>query len=148
MAIDGLPLGAWSYVKRKSHDRHTPSVPNAHACRAKSCALKMRKPSALVMSAAAYVGSLDFKARKRSFENYILNESELLPDPYYLANEQWIDDVRRWPSVEFAILTLLNKECTFEGKGQPKPRVQLMHTYEAWTVVHRRQATVHVWLGE
>ena len=39
------------------------------------------------MSAAAYVGSLDFEARKRSFE------SEVLPDPYSLANKQWIDDV-------------------------------------------------------
>ena len=70
------------------------------------------------MSAAAYVGSLDFEARKRSFENYILNESELLPDPYSLANEQWIDDVRWWPSVEFAILTL-TRNVLLKAKVNP-----------------------------
>ena len=53
--------------------------------------------------AAAYVGSLDYEARKRYFEK-LQNESELLPEPYSLASERWIDDVRRWPSVEFGDL--------------------------------------------
>ena len=58
-----------------------------------------------------------------------MNESELLPDPYSLANEQWIDDVRRWPSVEFAILTL-TRNVLLKAKVNPiKSRVQLMHTY-------------------
>jgi len=81
-------------------DPLTSDTPNAHACRAKKlCAEKPGKPSAVVMSAAAHVDSLDYEARKRYFQK-LQTESEVLPDPYSLVNEQWIDDVRRWPSLE------------------------------------------------
>ena len=55
------------------------------------------------MSATAYVDSLDYEARKRYFQK-LQTESEMLPDPYSLVNEQWIDDVRRWPNLEFGDL--------------------------------------------
>jgi hypothetical protein len=42
---------------------------------------KREKSSALVMSAVAYVDTLDYEARKRYFEK-LQNESEVLPDPY------------------------------------------------------------------
>ena len=51
---------------------------------------KPGKPTAhVVMSAAAHVDSLDYEA---SFQK-LQTESEVLPDPYSLVNEQWIDDV-------------------------------------------------------
>ena len=62
--------------------------------------------SALVMSAAAYLDSLDYEARKRYFHK-LQTESEVLPDPYSLVNEQWIDDVRMWPNLELGISTLI-----------------------------------------
>ena len=51
-------------------------------------------------------GFLDYEARKCYFQN-LQTESEVLPDPYgpcSLENEQWIDDVWRWPSLEFGEL--------------------------------------------
>ena len=64
---------------------------------------KLGNSSVPVMSAAVYVGSLDYEARKRYFQK-LQTESEVLPDPYSLENEQWIDNVRRWPSLEFGDL--------------------------------------------
>lgn len=102
----GCLLGRGQYVKPKSHDRHASYAPNAHACRAKNSARKMWEigtESALVMSAAAYLDSLDYEARKRYFHK-LQTESEVLPDPYSVVNELWIDDVRMWPNLEFGDL--------------------------------------------
>ena len=51
---------------------HAWVLPNTHACRAKNCARKTRvfQSTSDMMSAAAYVGSLDYEARKRYFEKH------------------------------------------------------------------------------
>ena len=47
-----------------------------------------------------YQSTLDYEAKKRYKEKLFI-ESEVLPDPYGLVEEEWIDDIRKWPSIEF-----------------------------------------------
>ena len=98
--VDELPMGAWSNVERKSnmigatHLRHT--LTPTHVGQKIIVHGKPGKLSALhvMMSAAEYVDSICYFQKQQTV-------SEVLPDPYSLVNEQWIDDGRRWPSLEF-----------------------------------------------
>lgn len=47
-----------------------------------------------------YQPTLDYEAKKRYKEKLSL-ESETLPDPYGLSEEEWFDDVTKWPTIEF-----------------------------------------------
>ena len=97
-------MGAWS----NENVNHMIDTPPTHPTSTHVAKMIVRrkpgKTSALhvVMSAAAYVDSIYYEAscRKHYFQK-LQTESEVLPDPYSLVNEQWIDDVRRWPSLEF-----------------------------------------------
>ena len=47
-----------------------------------------------------YQPTLDYEAKKR-YKEKLSVESETLPDPYSLSEEEWIDDITKWPSIEF-----------------------------------------------
>jgi len=42
---------------------------------------------------------LDYEAKKQYKELSV--ESEILTDSYSLSEEEWIDDITKWPSIEF-----------------------------------------------
>ena len=47
-----------------------------------------------------YQSMLDYEAKKR-YKEKLSTESEILPDPYSLFEEEWIDDTTKWSSIEF-----------------------------------------------
>jgi len=47
-----------------------------------------------------YQATLDLEAKKRYKEKLKL-ESEELADPYAISENEWCDDVTKWPSVEY-----------------------------------------------
>ena len=47
-----------------------------------------------------YQATLDLEAKKRYQEKLKL-ESEELRDPYALSENEWCDDITKWPSVEY-----------------------------------------------
>lgn len=71
-----------------SHDRPHPQALLAHACRAKS-AFSMAAPT------SRYSDSLDYESRKLYFDK-LKTDYEVLPDPYSMPDDQWIDDVRKY----------------------------------------------------
>ena len=44
---------------------------------------------------------LTMKPRKGSYKEKLSTESAILPDPYSLFEEEWIDDITKWPSIKF-----------------------------------------------
>ena len=46
-----------------------------------------------------YQPTLDYEAKKWYKELSV--ESEIPTDPYSLSEEEWIDDVTKWPSIKF-----------------------------------------------
>ena len=44
--------------------------------------------------------SLDYNARRRYLEKLRV-DGEILPDPYSIGPRNWLNDVERWPDVEF-----------------------------------------------
>ena len=49
------------------------------------------------------VSPLDYAAQKRYFKNLFF-DAEVLPDPYRISEDQWLDDVSKWPSLDFGDL--------------------------------------------
>ena len=47
-----------------------------------------------------YFSSLDYSTRTRYLEKLYI-DGETLPDPYNITDDQWLDDVSKWPTVEF-----------------------------------------------
>ena len=47
-----------------------------------------------------YQSMLHYEAKKR-YKEKLSTESEILPDPYSLFEEEWIDDITKWPIIEF-----------------------------------------------
>jgi len=47
-----------------------------------------------------YQSMLDYEAKKR-YKEKLSVESEILADPYSLSEEEWIDDITKWPSIKF-----------------------------------------------
>ena len=47
-----------------------------------------------------YFASLDFESRKR-YQNKLRIDGETLSDPYSIPEDEWIDDVSQWPTLEF-----------------------------------------------
>ena len=45
---------------------------------------------------------LDYKVKKRYAYKKLSTESEYCQDPYSLFEEEWIDDITKWPSIEFS----------------------------------------------
>ena len=43
-----------------------------------------------------YQSMLDYEAKKR-YKEKLSTESEILPDRYSLFEEEWIDDITKWP---------------------------------------------------
>lgn len=50
-----------------------------------------------------YLSSLDYSTRTRYLEKLKIN-GETLPDPYSITEDQWLDDVSKWPTLEFGDL--------------------------------------------
>ena len=47
-----------------------------------------------------YQSMLDYEAKKR-YKEKLSTEPKILPDPYSLFEEEWIDNITKWPSIEF-----------------------------------------------
>ena len=47
-----------------------------------------------------YQATLDLEAKKQYKEKLKL-ESEKLADPYALSENEWCDDITKWPSIEY-----------------------------------------------
>ena len=47
-----------------------------------------------------YFSTLDYSTRTRYPEKLNI-DGETLPDPYGITDDQWLDDVSKWPTVEF-----------------------------------------------
>ena len=50
------------------------------------------------MAESKYQSTLDYEAKKRYKEKLML-KSEQIPDPYAVSQEEWVDDVTKWPTV-------------------------------------------------
>ena len=57
----------------------------------------------MAASRSSYSDSLDYESRKRYFDK-LKTDYEVLLDPYSVSDDQWVDNVRKWPSVEFGDL--------------------------------------------
>ena len=47
-----------------------------------------------------YFSTLDYSTRTRYLEKLNI-DGETLPDPYGITDDQWLDDVSKWPTVVF-----------------------------------------------
>ena len=47
-----------------------------------------------------YFSTLDYSTRTRYLEKLNI-DGETLPDPYGITDDQWLDDVSKWPTLEF-----------------------------------------------
>ena len=47
-----------------------------------------------------YFSTLDYSTRTRYLGKLNI-DGETLPDPYGITDDQWLDDVSKWPTVEF-----------------------------------------------
>ena len=47
-----------------------------------------------------YQSALDPEAKKR-YKEKLAFDSEELPDPYAVPDEKWVDDITKWPSIEY-----------------------------------------------
>ena len=47
-----------------------------------------------------YQSMLDYEAKKR-YKERLSTKSEILPDSYSLFEEEWIDNISKWPSIKF-----------------------------------------------
>jgi len=67
------------------------------------------------------------------FTALLLLQCEKVPDPFSLAEDKWVDDVRRWPQVEFGdIYTYL-----IETKGEyTKESLKAYKSLEAFNFFH------------
>ena len=81
---------------------------------------------------STYVQSLDYEARKRYITKLNI-DSESLSDPYNVSQDEWIDDTRKWPSLEFGdIYTYL-----IETKGPyTKESLKAFKSLEAYNYYH------------
>ena len=79
-----------------------------------------------------YFYSLDYTVRKRYLEKLKVN-GETLPDPYGITEDLWLDDVTKWPSVEFGDLyTYL-----IDTKGPfTKEKLKAYKSLEAYSYFH------------
>ena len=79
-----------------------------------------------------YFYSLDYTARKRYLEKLKV-DGETLPDPYGITEDLWLDDVTKWPSVEFGDLyTYL-----IDTKGPfTKEKLKAYKSLEAYSYFH------------
>ena len=50
------------------------------------------------MAESEYQSTLDLEAKKRYKEKLVL-KSEQIPDPYAVPQEEWVDDITKWPTV-------------------------------------------------
>ena len=50
------------------------------------------------MAESEYQSTLDLEAKKRYKEKLVL-KSEQIPDPYAVPQEEWVDDIAKWPTV-------------------------------------------------
>ena len=83
---------------------------------------------------STYVQSLDYEARKRYITKLNI-DSESLSDPYNVSQDEWIDDTRKWPSLEFGdIYTYLH---LIETKGPyTKESLKAFKSLEAYNYYH------------
>ena len=49
---------------------------------------------------------LDSEAKKW-YKEKLAFDSEELPDPYAVPDEKWVDDITKWPSVEYGDITII-----------------------------------------
>ena len=79
-----------------------------------------------------YFYSLDYTARKRYLEKLKV-DGETLPDPYGITEDLWLDEVTKWPSVEFGDLyTYL-----IDTKGPfTKEKLKAYKSLEAYSYFH------------
>ena len=45
-----------------------------------------------------YQSTLDYETKKRYKEKLVL-QGEQIPDPYALPDEEWTDDITKWPTI-------------------------------------------------
>ena len=57
----------------------------------------------MVYCSSRYSDSLGYESRKRYFDK-LKTDYEVLADPYSVSDDQWVDDVHKWPSVELGDL--------------------------------------------
>ena len=97
-----------------------------YACRAKdSCSVYRRMES-------TYVCSLDYAAQKRYWEKLTF-DGEVLPDPYTISEDHWVDDVPKWPNVEFGDLYVY----LVDTKGlSTKDKLKAYKSLEAYNYFH------------
>ena len=53
------------------------------------------------MKVSINLSMLDYEAKKR-YKEKLSTKSEILPDPYSLFEEEWIDNITKWTSIEFS----------------------------------------------
>ena len=86
----------------------------------------------MAASRSSYSDSLDYESRKRYFDK-LKTDYEVLLDPYSVSDDQWVDDVRKWPSVEFGDLY----SYLIETKGPyTKESLKAYKSLEAYNYFH------------
>ena len=80
-----------------------------------------------------YFASLDYEARRHYVEKLKQGSAVSMPDPYSIPDGSWIEDVTKWPSIEFSdVYTYL-----IETRGPfTKDKLKAYKSLEAYNYFH------------